>query len=156
MVPLSNRSDVSDRSDKVGKHPRGCHSASPVSKLAEPMTRGKGGAVYPSTLVVALGWVCATTRVVYYTVCHFPRWSFGGVCPLRRRGYLNGTLSVASWGPLPRSQDLVYDALLFLVPNQITSRTKPMHFLYQTSYLCMRPRIALLLRLKSHPRILLK
>ena len=48
-------SDKSDRSDRIGKHPRGCHSASPESRLEEPKTRGKGGAVYPSTLVVALG-----------------------------------------------------------------------------------------------------
>ena len=90
------------------------------------MTRGKDGAVYPSTLVVALGWVCATTRVVYYTVCHFPRWSFGGVCPLRRRGYLNGTLAGASWGSLPKFSFMAtcdeagvnfYDWLLAVLPR---------------------------------------
>ena len=51
----SYESDKSDRSDRIGKHPRGYHSASPESRLAEPKTRGKGGAVFPSTRVVSLG-----------------------------------------------------------------------------------------------------
>ena len=59
---------MSDRSDRIGKHPRGCHSASPESRLAEPKTRGKGGAVYPSTLVVALGRLCDhKSRMIVYT-----------------------------------------------------------------------------------------
>ena len=45
------------------EHPRGCHSASPRSRLAEPKTGGIGDGDYYSTLVVAQTYSGATTRV---------------------------------------------------------------------------------------------
>ena len=61
--------------------PQGCHLANPWSRLKEPETRGLHILPKSKTLVVALGWACATARVVYYTLS-FPRWSFGAM-PLR-------------------------------------------------------------------------
>ena len=53
----------------------------PESRLAEPKTRGKGGAVYLTTLVVALDRACATT------MCLFPAGRSGAFAP---RGYALG------------------------------------------------------------------
>ena len=61
-------------------HPQGCHSASPESRLEEPKTRGKGGAVYPSTLVVALGWV-VRPQGSYDCVHPFPAGRSGAFAP---------------------------------------------------------------------------
>ena len=52
--------------------PEGCHSASPRSRLAEPMTGGLRGTPYLSTLVVAQAHVSATTRVDYFITDSFP------------------------------------------------------------------------------------
>ena len=75
------------------------------------MTGGKGVGQYYSTLVVAQTYPGAITRVVGGGGVLVSRRSFGGECPLRHGGYLNGTLSGA--------------------PTRPTCPTCPMRYLYR-------------------------
>ena len=59
----------------------GCHSASPRSRLAEPMTGGLRGTPYLSTLVVAQAHVSATARVDYFITDSFPAGRSGAFAP---------------------------------------------------------------------------
>ena len=72
------------------KHPSGCHSHSPRSRLVEPKTGGKVArkSIDPCGRTPNR---CATTRVVWLCTPPSPRRSFGAFAP-PTRGYLSGTL----------------------------------------------------------------